>query len=82
MGGDYDVLFADTPSTSLAFIYRSLGAFHSLQPAPDDDGYSAPTVPALKKKGFVTWQTVQILLGPEEHVSYVRVSSPETKQCW
>ncbi|KAH9862913.1 hypothetical protein J1614_011006 [Plenodomus biglobosus] len=85
VGGDYDVLFTNTPPTSIAFIYRSLGAFHSLQPGPNDDGYSSPTVPALKKQGFVTWQTIQLLLGPEEHVPFLQravekydVVDPET----
>ena len=85
VGGDYDVLFTDTPPSSVAFIYRSLGAYHSLQPAADDDGYSSPTVPALKKSGFVTWQTIQLLLGPEEHVSFLQravelddIPDPET----
>ncbi|KAJ4352116.1 uncharacterized protein N0V89_007462 [Didymosphaeria variabile] len=85
VGGNYDVLFVETPASSLSFIYRSLGAFHSLQPAPNDDGYSSPTVPALKKQGFVTWQTIQLLLGPEEHVSFLQnavkqfdVVDPET----
>ncbi|KAF2737670.1 hypothetical protein EJ04DRAFT_430439 [Polyplosphaeria fusca] len=70
--GNYDVLFLEAPPSSLSFIYRSLGAFHSLQPAIDDDGYGAPSVPALKKKGFVTWQTIQLLLGPEEHVPFLQ----------
>ncbi|KAF2469192.1 uncharacterized protein BDR25DRAFT_51725 [Lindgomyces ingoldianus] len=85
VGGNYDVLFIETPPSSIAFIYRSLGAFHSLQPAPDDDGYSCPAIPALKKKGFVTWQTIQLLLGPEEHVPFLQkavqqfdVVDPET----
>ncbi|KAH7406613.1 hypothetical protein DE146DRAFT_777959 [Phaeosphaeria sp. MPI-PUGE-AT-0046c] len=72
VGGNYDVLFKDTPPSSIAFIYRSLGAFHSLQPAPADDGYQTPAVPALKKQGFVTWQTIQLLLGPEEHVPFLQ----------
>lgn len=72
VGGNYDLLFKDTPPSSIAFIYRSLGAFHSLQPAPSDDGYSSPAVPALKKQGFVTWQTIQLLLGPEEHVPFLQ----------
>ncbi|EOA86536.1 uncharacterized protein SETTUDRAFT_30869 [Exserohilum turcica Et28A] len=85
VGGDYDVLFMETPPSSIAFIYRSLGAFHSLQPAADDDGYSSPTIPALKKQGFVTWQTIQLLLGPEEHVPFLQravelddIPDPET----
>jgi hypothetical protein len=72
VGGNYDVLFKETPPSSIAFIYRSLGAFHSLQPAPTDDGYSTPAVPALKKQGFVTWQTIQLLLGPEDHVPFLQ----------
>ncbi|KAF1846139.1 uncharacterized protein K460DRAFT_339091 [Cucurbitaria berberidis CBS 394.84] len=85
VGGDYNLLFTDTPPSSIAFIYRSLGAFHSLQPAPSDDGYGSPTIPALKKQGFVTWQTIQLLLGPEEHVPFLQkavekddVIDPET----
>ncbi|KAF2280640.1 uncharacterized protein EI97DRAFT_428737 [Westerdykella ornata] len=72
VGGDYDVLFVETPPSSISFIYRALGALHSLQPTPEDDGYSAPTVPALKAKGFVTWQTIQLLLGPEEHARFLQ----------
>ena len=85
VGGDYDVLFTDTPPSSVAFIYRSLGAYHSLQPGPHDDGYSSPTIPALKKNGFVTWQTIQLLLGPEDHVPFLQraveiddIPDPET----
>ncbi|KAF1978947.1 hypothetical protein BU23DRAFT_498004 [Bimuria novae-zelandiae CBS 107.79] len=85
VGGNYDVLFIETPSSSLSFIYRSLGAYHSLQPAPNDDGYSAPTLPALKRQGYVTWQTIQLLLGPEDHVPFLQnavkkfdVRDPET----
>jgi hypothetical protein len=79
------MLFVDTPPPSLSFIYRSLGALHSLQPAPDDEGYGTPAIPALKQRGFVTWQTVQLLLGPEEHVPFLQkavalfdVVDPET----
>jgi hypothetical protein len=85
VGGNYDVLFKDTTPSSVAFIYRSLGARHSLQPSPTDDGYSSPAVPALKKEGFVIWQTIQLLLGPEEHVPFIQktvaqydVVDPET----
>jgi len=70
--GDYDPLFVDTPPPSIAFIYKSLGCLHSIQPRPDDDGYSSPSIPALKKKGFITWQTIQLLLGPEEHVPFLQ----------
>ncbi|KAL1603094.1 hypothetical protein SLS59_004751 [Nothophoma quercina] len=87
VGGDYDMLFTETPPSSIAFIYRSLGAFHSLQPSANDDGYSSPAIPALKKQGFVTWQTIQLLLGPQEHVPFLQKSveqfdviDPETKE--
>ena len=70
VGGDYDVLFLDTPQSSLSFIYQSLGCFHTLQ--PEQDPYSAPTIPALTPQGFVRWQTVQLLLGPEEHVPFLQ----------
>ncbi|KAL6713903.1 hypothetical protein ACLMJK_008397 [Lecanora helva] len=70
VGGDYDPLFLDTPSSSLSFIYTSLGCFHTLQ--PDENPYTAPTIPALTPQGFVRWQTVQLLLGPEEHVPFLQ----------
>ncbi|KAF2090052.1 hypothetical protein K490DRAFT_35850, partial [Saccharata proteae CBS 121410] len=72
VGGDYDILFLATPAPSVAFIYKSIGCLHSLQPAPDSDGYSVPMIPALKRKGFITWQTIQLLLGPEEHVPFLQ----------
>ncbi|KAL1643170.1 Tricalbin-2 [Didymella pomorum] len=87
VGGDYDMLFTETAPSSIAFIYRALGAFHSLQPSASDDGYSSPAIPALKKQGFVTWQTIQLLLGPQEHVPFLQKSveqfdviDPDTKQ--
>lgn len=60
------------PSQSIAFIYKSIGCLHSLQPIPADNGYSSPSIPALKARGFVTWQTIQLLLGPEEHVPFIQ----------
>ena len=70
MGGNYDALFLECPSASLGFIYKSLGCFHSLQ--QDKDPFAAPSIPALNPAGFVRWQTVQVLLNPEEHVSYLQ----------
>ncbi|KAF2756285.1 hypothetical protein EJ05DRAFT_512810 [Pseudovirgaria hyperparasitica] len=72
VGGDYDILFEKEPPSSIAFIYKALGCLHSLQPAPSDEGYTAPSVPALKRKGFITWQTIQLMLGPEEHVGFLQ----------
>ena len=87
VGGDYDPLFVGTPPASIAFIYKSLGCRHSLQPATTDDDFATPSVPALKPKGFVTWQTIQILLCPEEHMPFIQnavsrfdIKDPETGQ--
>lgn len=70
VGGDYDPLFLDTPQSSLSFIYQSLGCFHTLQ--PDRDPHSAPSIPALTPQGFVRWQTVQLLLEPDEHAPFLQ----------
>ena len=43
-----------------------------MQPPRASTSYSSPSVPALKTKGFVTWQTIQLLLGPEEHVPFLQ----------
>ena len=70
VGGDYDPLFLDTSRASLSFIYQSLGCLHTLQ--PEKNPYSPPTVPALTPQGFVRWQTVQLLLEPDEHVPFLQ----------
>ncbi|KAL8962544.1 MAG: hypothetical protein Q9193_001066 [Seirophora villosa] len=70
LGGDYDPLFLETPHPSLSFIYQSLGCFHTLQ--QEKSPHKAPSVPALTPQGFVRWQTVQILLEPDEHVSFLQ----------
>ncbi|KAI9821102.1 MAG: hypothetical protein M1827_003836 [Pycnora praestabilis] len=70
VGGNYDTLFVDTPHPSISFIYQSLGCLHSLQPSANE--YAPPSIPALTPKGFVRWQTVQLLLGPEEHVPFLQ----------
>jgi len=72
VGGDYNPLFLQMPAQSIAFIYKSLGCLHSIQPNPSDDGYTAPSIPALKPAGFVTWQTIQLLLGPHEHIPFMQ----------
>ena len=58
--------------SSISFIYDSLKCLHSVQPAAADEGYRPPTIPALKADGFVKWQTIQLLLGPEEHVPFLQ----------
>ena len=70
VGGNYDALFIDSPPASLSFIYKSLGCYHSLQ--QEKDPFVAPYIPALTPQGFVRWQTVQVLLCPEEHVPYLQ----------
>lgn len=70
VGGNYDLLFNDTPPASLSFIYQSMGCFHTLQ--PEKDPYAPPSTPALTPQGFVRWQTVQLLLEPEEHVPFLQ----------
>lgn len=62
------------PPSSIAYIYKSLGCVHSLQPdlSSSDGQYSTPNIPALKAQGFVTWQTIQLLLGPDEHAPYIQ----------
>ncbi|KAL3494342.1 major facilitator superfamily domain-containing protein [Aspergillus germanicus] len=70
VGGNYDVLFLDTKPSALSFIYQRLGCFHSIQPSADP--YKPPSIPALQPHGFVRWQTIQILLDPDEHVSYLQ----------
>ncbi|CZT20789.1 uncharacterized protein RCC_06647 [Ramularia collo-cygni] len=82
--GNYDQLFLATPNESLAFIYKSLGCLHSLQPlrhathtgemanGSRERSFTDPVVPALKTEGWIMWQTIQILLGPEEHAQFLR----------
>ncbi|PSR94189.1 hypothetical protein BD289DRAFT_363874, partial [Coniella lustricola] len=69
VGGNYDKVFLSAPNETLSFLWQILGCFHSLQPT--DNCYEAPSVPALTIAGFVRWQSIQILLSPEEHVPFV-----------
>ncbi|KKK21620.1 hypothetical protein ARAM_006736 [Aspergillus rambellii] len=70
VGGNYDVLFLDTKPAALSFIYQRLGCFHSIQPSADP--YQPPSIPSLQPHGFVRWQTIQLLLDPDEHVRYLQ----------
>ncbi|KAJ5109452.1 hypothetical protein N7456_006127 [Penicillium angulare] len=70
VGGNYDPLFLGTKSQALSFIYQSLGCFHSLQPSTNP--YEPPSVPSLLPNGFVRWQTIQILMDPDEHWRYLQ----------
>ncbi|KAI9677158.1 MAG: hypothetical protein M1829_002732 [Trizodia sp. TS-e1964] len=70
VGGNYDPLFVDTSHSALSFIYSSLGCAHKL--LPTDNDFSPPSIPALLPRGFVRWQTIQLLLDPNEHVPYLQ----------
>lgn len=71
VGGDYDALFIKSPDRTISYIWQALGVQHALQPTPDND-FAPPSIPTLTLRGFVRWQSLQILLGPEEHVPYLQ----------
>ncbi|KAI2758240.1 hypothetical protein DTO006G1_6756 [Penicillium roqueforti] len=70
VGGNYDPLFLETKAQALSFIYQSLGCFHSLQPSANP--YEPPSIPSLLPTGFVRWQTIQLLMDPDEHSVYLQ----------
>ncbi|KAK8064770.1 hypothetical protein PG994_007408 [Apiospora phragmitis] len=70
VGGDYDSLFVDAPDKSISYIWTALGVQHMLYPGDND--FVAPSVPVLTPKGFARWESLQILLEPEEHVPYMQ----------
>ena len=72
VGGNFDTIFLETPHPSLALIYRSLGCYHTLQPVKNP--FAAPSIPALTPQGFVRWQTIQVLLGPAQHVPFLQAA--------
>ncbi|KAH8783808.1 hypothetical protein F5882DRAFT_295436, partial [Hyaloscypha sp. PMI_1271] len=72
VGGNYDSLFVEVPHPSISWIYASIGCQQTLQPTTDD--FAPPSIPALTKKGFVRWQSIEILLGPEEHVPFIQTA--------
>jgi len=74
VGGQYDAMFLECDLSHLSTIYSSLGCSHSLQPEPSDDGFGKPTIPALLSKGFVIWETIMLLLNPDEHTVYLQAA--------
>ena len=66
------MLFLNTPSSAIALIYQTLGCIYSLQPTLSDDGFSAPSIPALTTRGFKKWQLIQLLLDPDDHVAFLQ----------
>ncbi|KAK6439936.1 hypothetical protein LTR95_003852 [Oleoguttula sp. CCFEE 5521] len=71
VGGNYDQLFLGTPGAAIGFIYKSLGCLHSLQPLSHSTAFTEPTVPALKTEGWIMFETIQTLLGPDEHSAFL-----------
>ncbi|KAI0882319.1 uncharacterized protein GGS22DRAFT_50237 [Annulohypoxylon maeteangense] len=70
VGGDYDQLFIHCPGKSISYIWQALGVEHTLQPT--ENPYEAPSIPALTIRGFVRWETIQILLEPQEHAPFIQ----------
>ncbi|ROV96349.1 hypothetical protein VPNG_09052 [Cytospora leucostoma] len=70
VGGDYDRLFINAPHESISYIWQVFGCQHTLQPTEND--FEAPNVPALTLRGFVRWESIQVLLNPEEHVPFIK----------
>ncbi|KAF4468102.1 hypothetical protein FALBO_5011, partial [Fusarium albosuccineum] len=84
VGGDYDSLF-EMPHESISYIWQVTGCQHTLQPTDDD--FEPPSIPALTPRGFSRWESLEILLGPEEHVPFLQFAvknwhlrHPETGQ--
>ncbi|OAA62211.1 hypothetical protein ISF_05220 [Cordyceps fumosorosea ARSEF 2679] len=70
VGGDYDSIFLEMPDSSISYIWQVTGCQHTLQPTDND--YAPPSIPALTPRGFCRWESVEILLGPEEHVPFLQ----------
>lgn len=69
-GGDCDELFKNTGEHGLSWIYRTFGCYHSLQPT--SNAFEAPSIPCLTEDGYVRWQTLQLLLCPDEHLGFIQ----------
>ncbi|PNP58503.1 hypothetical protein THARTR1_01519 [Trichoderma harzianum] len=87
VGGDYDSLFMETPHSTISYMWSVTGCQHSLQPTDND--FAPPSIPALTPRGFSRWESVEILLGPEEHVPFIQYAvkhwalrHPETGQAF
>lgn len=63
-------LFVEMPHESISYVWQVTGCQHTLQPTEDD--FAAPTIPALTPRGFSRWESLEILLGPEEHVPFLQ----------
>ncbi len=70
VGGNYDSLFLKSSDHALSFMYKTLGCFHSLQPMQSP--FETPRIPCLNPTGFARWQTIQLLLCPEDNVGFIQ----------
>ncbi|KAK0391813.1 hypothetical protein NLU13_1312 [Sarocladium strictum] len=70
VGGDYDSFFVESDHQAISMAWQRTGCQHTLQPTESD--YDPPSIPALTPRGFSRWSSVEILLGPEEHVPYIQ----------
>lgn len=62
-------LFVNAPHESISYIWQVFGCRHSLEPTDND--FEAPSIPALTLAGFVRWESIQVLLAPDEHVPFI-----------
>lgn len=62
-------LFVNAPHESISYIWQVFGCRHTLEPTEND--FEPPSIPALTLKGFVRWESIQILLAPDEHVPFI-----------
>lgn len=67
---NFDELFRNTGEHGLSFLYRTLGCYHSLQPTRN--AFESPSIPCLTDDGYVRWQTLQMLLNPDEHAAIIQ----------
>jgi len=51
-------------------MYKILGCFHNLQHTSNP--FEFPSIPCLTPDGFVRWQTIQLLLCPDDHVPFLQ----------
>ena len=69
-GENFDELFRNTGEHGVSFLYRTLGCYHSLQPTRN--AFDTPNIPCLTDDGFVRWQTLQLLLCPDQHATIMQ----------
>ena len=71
-GVNYDSLFLDASSHGLSYMYRTLGCYQSLQPTANP--FQDPSIPCLTAVGFTRWQTLQLLLCPEDSKRFLQTA--------